>query len=149
MKVREANLTSRISQLEVKGHDTSVFSAGMTQTLTLPSNTVVVYDRVFVNVGHDYNSSSGEFVCRWAGYYFFSVHAVAKFGKDVDLVLQLNHKDLVSFNDGGNHATNSVALQLTQGDRVRVVTSGSFSSYFFNKQHLSVATFTGYLIHTL
>jgi hypothetical protein len=54
------------------------FSAGLTRPLNLTHSETVIYDRVFVNIGSGYDSSSGKFRCPQGGIYVFQFHALSK-----------------------------------------------------------------------
>merc|ERR1719239_375903 len=103
------------------------FSAALTHGLS-GSAQVVVYDHVWSNLGDAYDSSTGVFTCKLAGYYSFITNVESQKDKHVALSLQLNNKDVYqlfsTYITGYQSATNSAILKLNQGDTVRVYNNG-------------------------
>ena len=67
------SLDTRLSEVELGG--AVAFHAYLDSYGTIPVNTVVIYDNVFVNLGNGYNSGTGVFTVPTGGaglYYFFA-----------------------------------------------------------------------------
>ena len=67
------SLDSRLSEVELDG--AVAFHAYLGSYSTVPVNTIVIYDNVFVNLGSGYNSGTGVFTVPTGGaglYYFFA-----------------------------------------------------------------------------
>ncbi|XP_005112559.2 complement C1q-like protein 4 [Aplysia californica] len=54
------------------------FSAGLTTMLNVSTHVNVTYDRVFLNTGNGYDSSSGIFTAPYDGVYMFIYHGLAE-----------------------------------------------------------------------
>jgi hypothetical protein len=95
-----------------------------------------VFDAVDVNVGSNYNASTGVFTAPVSGNYFFSISALADFNQstgDHDLWLLRNGANYARVRTSSNYsghyetATITAVVNLSVGDEVKVyVASGSF-----------------------
>merc|ERR1711963_988918 len=84
------------------------FSAGLTHHQAVNGGQKVKYDRVFTNVGHAYEPTTGVFTCPTSGPYVFQVHSLSR--NNSHYVLSIwGHTD----NDS-SAAGNSAILQLTK-----------------------------------
>merc|ERR1719239_438200 len=88
------------------------FSAGLTRSVTSKkSDEVLVFDRVWSNVGGAYSSTSGIFTCPVAGYYSFIVNLQTGSSRIAYLEVKHNNIEVFQvFSNGGQgyqSATNS------------------------------------------
>ncbi|XP_071943834.1 caprin-2-like [Antedon mediterranea] len=128
------------------------FSAGRTKTMTSQDpGSVITYDTLFVNVGHDFDKDTGVFRCRINGTYYFAMH-VANFYDvgDNNLYVQLLHNDKhivsVYHHDDSTYrdsVSNSVILQLVRGDQIKLYLEGNRHLYSSSRRF---TTFSGYLL---
>ena len=135
------------------GDEQVFFSAGLTSCDAscppFPNGTVVVFDRVFSNVGFDYHQLTGVFTCRVPGYYKFDLHMTNI--NNHEAALAITHNDqyvvdaFVQNSTKVEEASNSVIIPLLQGDTVKV-TSLIEESYIFSTAEFTQTTFSGQLI---
>ncbi|KAK3587439.1 hypothetical protein CHS0354_007930 [Potamilus streckersoni] len=114
---------------------------------------VVVYDRIFANIGGGFDPHTGIFTCTQAGLYVFQFHSLAD--SDQASWLELYHNSYYVCSTYG-HTTNdyassgnSVVLRLSKGDQVYVkAVDQSFGSttVLFGASDEVYSTFSGYLI---
>lgn len=94
------------------------FSAGLTKMLKTNDTELIVYDRVFLNMGNGYDSSTGVFTCPNAGTYAFLVHGVSTATSQLNLDIYRNNNYTVSVfahvNNGYASGHQSIILQLDQ-----------------------------------
>lgn len=108
------------------------FSAGLTKMLKTNDTELIVYDRVFLNMGNGYDSSTGVFTCPNAGTYAFLVHGVSTATSQLNLDIYRNNNYTVSVfahvNNGYASGHQSIILQLDQREsRHR---NNNLNSYF-------------------
>ncbi|XP_052722485.1 complement C1q-like protein 4 isoform X1 [Crassostrea angulata] len=124
------------------------FSAGLTKMLKTNDTDLIVYDRVFLNMGNGYDSSTGVFTCPNAGTYAFLVHGVSTATSQLNLDIYRNNNYTVSVfahvNNGYASGHQSIILQLDQQDTVFVQARGVSALY---GQHNEVySTFSGFMV---
>uniref|UniRef100_A0A8D0CM43 Cerebellin 20 n=1 Tax=Scleropages formosus TaxID=113540 RepID=A0A8D0CM43_SCLFO len=116
---------------------------------------IVKYQVSFLNLGNDYNKSTGNFVAPRSGVYVFAVTAVSDSGSPgtplaACVILRVNNLEVASIsekNDQDQEDSGTVVLtvQLNAGDHVAVyMPPGCFLCD--SKQHLN--TFTGFLLYS-
>lgn len=109
------------------------FSAGLTKMLKTNDTDLVVYDRVFLNMGNGYDSSTGVFTCPNAGTYAFLVHGVSTATSQLNLDIYRNNNYTVSVfahvNNGYASGHQSIILQLDQRES-RPYKNNNSNSYF-------------------
>ncbi|XP_048774716.1 complement C1q tumor necrosis factor-related protein 1-like isoform X2 [Ostrea edulis] len=124
------------------------FSAGLTSMVNTNDTDLIVYDRVFLNMGNGYNSNTGVFTCPNAGTYAFLVHGVSTATSQLNLDLYRNNNYTVSVfahaRNGYASGHQSIVLQLDEQDMVFVQGRGVNSLYGAN--HEVYSTFSGYLV---
>lgn len=110
------------------------FSAGLTKMLKTNDTELIVYDRVFLNMGNGYDSSTGVFTCPNAGTYAFLVHGVSTATSQLNLDIYRNNNYTVSVfahvNNGYASGHQSIILQLDQRESRHQ--NNNLNSYFEN-----------------
>ena len=130
----------------------SVFSARKTSSQQVNSGTEVVTFQVEdLDVGNDFNPSTGVYTCRIQGFYYFSF--TFHFDDDNHFYLYLDqngiHKAMIyTYEFDGHHVlqSQSVILSLQVGDEVKLTAKAP--SYILDREDLT-NTFNGYLIHAI
>ncbi|KAK3082621.1 hypothetical protein FSP39_000641, partial [Pinctada imbricata] len=129
------------------------FSAGITRTTQLNHSEILVYDRIFTNIGSGYDSSTGRFKCPNSGIYVFQMHSVSNQGKHVWTELYHNGYYICSMygHASGDYASggNSVVLHLSRGDEVfvqAVSANQGASTNIYGATDEVYSTFSGYLV---
>ncbi|XP_053385702.1 uncharacterized protein LOC128550518 [Mercenaria mercenaria] len=130
------------------------FSAGLTHNEALPNAKIVVYDRIYTNIGGAYDSTSGNFTCPTAGYYVFEFHTLSEQGESSWLELYHNDKYIQSIygHTSNDYASggNAVVLLLAVGDKVYIKSvDGSYgaNTVLYGQTDEVYSTFSGYLVH--
>ncbi|KAK6464943.1 complement C1q-like protein 4, partial [Huso huso] len=125
------------------------FSASLSQTYG-PFNTAVtlVYKNVFTNIGNCYNPTTGIFVARVKGVYYFSYTAKKLSAVVMDVYLYKNGQPILdvydsSSQDTSDNGSNSAVLQLEEVDQVYIRLRAN-TQIFDNSENYS--TFNGFLL---
>ena len=130
------------------------FTAVLGQDVSnLGDNQIIVFDRVYTNVGNDYNPYTGVFTCRVPGFYVFYVHTLAEPGKHVETVMVKNQQvmahtyayDKEYFSSGSNMAV----MDLQKGDTVVIKSNGHAHDHDGAILDYYYTSFSGFLINTL
>ena len=129
-----------------------VFSAALSgnyNTVAL-NQPVVIYDKVYVNIGSGYDSTTGLFTCPVSGYYKFDM-SVATAGNGMYVILVHNDNYVIACHAPKGYSfqacSNGVSIKLAKGDVVKVI-SGYSPSYMYSRQADPYITFNGMLIMT-
>ncbi|XP_062616330.1 complement C1q-like protein 4 isoform X1 [Saccostrea cucullata] len=124
------------------------FSAGLTHMLTTNDTDLIPYDRVFLNLGNGYDSSTGVFTCPNAGTYSFLVYGVSTATSQLNLDIYQNSNYTVSVfahvRNGYASGHQTVVLQLDEQDTVFVQARGVNS--MFGAHNEVYSTFSGFMI---
>ncbi|KAM5248091.1 complement C1q tumor necrosis factor-related protein 4 [Ctenodactylus gundi] len=128
----------------------SAFSAARTAPLEGTSEMAVTFDKVYVNIGGDFDAATGRFRCRVPGAYFFSFTAGKAPHKSLSVMLVRNRDEVqaLAFDEqrrpgARRAASQSAMLQLDYGDTVWLRLHGS-PQYALGAPG---ATFSGYLVY--
>ncbi|XP_038620712.1 complement C1q tumor necrosis factor-related protein 4 [Tachyglossus aculeatus] len=130
----------------------SAFSVARTSSLEGNTEMAVTFDKVYVNIGDDFDPKSGLFRCRVPGAYYFSF-TVGKYPQkslSVMLVRNRNEVQAVAFDEhqraDRKAASQSAMLQLDYGDTVWLRLHGD-PQYALYSSPGPCTTFSGYLIY--
>ncbi|KAI5759277.1 C1QTNF4 [Gulo gulo luscus] len=128
----------------------SAFSAARTTPLEGTSEMAVTFDKVYVNIGGDFDAATGQFRCRVPGAYFFSFTAGKAPHKSLSVMLVRNRDEVqaLAFDEqrrpgARRAASQSAMLQLDYGDTVWLRLHGA-PQYALGAPG---ATFSGYLVY--
>ncbi|XP_062589184.1 complement C1q tumor necrosis factor-related protein 4-like [Saccostrea cucullata] len=128
------------------------FSVGLSHSESAADSPNVVFNRVFVNLGQNFNVNTGIFTATVPGIYAFHYHATAQKGKSIWMELYRNYIYVNSLygsiigdvGPGGN----SAVLELVAGDTVYLDIQ-HHGSFLYGERDRIYATFSGYLLSTI
>ncbi|XP_041965274.1 complement C1q tumor necrosis factor-related protein 4 [Alosa alosa] len=130
----------------------SAFSATRSSSITGGSQRAVTFDRLLVNVGHDFNPDTGRFRCRIPGVYYFTF-TVGKFPKkllSVMLVKNGQEVQAIAYDDyrkeGRKVQSQSVMVSLRAMDTVWLLLQEN-PQYALYSNVGPYITFSGYLVY--
>uniref|UniRef100_A0A8B9KAS2 C1q domain-containing protein n=1 Tax=Astyanax mexicanus TaxID=7994 RepID=A0A8B9KAS2_ASTMX len=112
------------------------------------SEVVLKFQKVFVNIGHAYNPSTGMFTAPVRGVYYFGFSAFANGKNAMGVHLRKNGQNIVAAYDYNNshkdvNGANRAILLLEKGDQVNI---GLWSGLSIFDSYNSVSTFSGFLL---
>lgn len=124
------------------------FSAGLSKMVKTNDTDLIVYDRVFLNMGNGYDSTTGVFTCPNAGTYAFLVHGVSTATSQLNLDIYRNNNYTVSvfahIHNGYASGHQSIVLQLDEQDQVYVQARGVTALY--GQPNEIYSTFSGFMV---
>ncbi|XP_043827180.1 complement C1q tumor necrosis factor-related protein 4 [Dromiciops gliroides] len=131
----------------------SAFSVARTSSLEGTTEMAVTFDKVYVNIGGDFDPGTGMFRCRIPGAYYFSF-TVGKYPQkslSVMLVRNRNEVQALAFDEQQRPerkaASQSAMLQLDYGDTVWLRLHGDPQYALYGSAGGPCTTFSGYLIY--
>nr|XP_033935125.1 uncharacterized protein LOC117443262 isoform X2 [Pseudochaenichthys georgianus] len=130
------------------------FSAGLTDSGSVgPFNEerTLIFSKTITNIGQAYNQTAGVFTAPVRGLYFFSFTAADYLKGYMGLYLYKNDRPIIfnlELNDHGGYAStsNGIALQLDEGDIVRLSLPASYRLYDDSR---NFSIFSGFLLFPL
>ncbi|KAK9518139.1 hypothetical protein VZT92_023456 [Zoarces viviparus] len=146
----ESELSLEVKRLTAKVNAKVAFSATIIESNdvftgpgTNSTNNILIYNRVFTNIGFAYNSKTGIFTARLKGVYHFSFMTFGYNGHTSGAILVKNRHYQVSTwqftgSDNSDTTSNTVILELNAGETVNIIL------WKGGKIHTSV--FSGFLI---
>uniref|UniRef100_A0A3B4XNI4 C1q domain-containing protein n=1 Tax=Seriola lalandi dorsalis TaxID=1841481 RepID=A0A3B4XNI4_SERLL len=146
--------SSRLDTAESRNELKVAFSAGLTDSGSVgpfDEETTLIFSKTISNVGRAYNQTAGVFTAPVRGVYFFCFTAADYLKGYMGLYLYRNDQPVIfnlELNDHGGYAStsNSVALQLEEGDRVRLSLPASYRLYDDSR---NFSLFSGFLLFPL
>ncbi|XP_047429504.1 complement C1q tumor necrosis factor-related protein 3-like [Mugil cephalus] len=157
LRVLVKQLSARVKILEERedgGRSQVAFSASLVNTTEWTNQgpfadaIPLVFRRVTTNIGNAYDPDTGVFTVPVRGLYYLSFTGVVGNSGSLNAALLKNDQVMFAiFNTGGKHssATNSMTLELQEGDRVWITMWHQHS--IFDQSRLS--TFSGFLVFPL
>ncbi|XP_076605051.1 uncharacterized protein LOC143331784 isoform X3 [Chaetodon auriga] len=163
LKAENTVLSSRLNETEdrllnltnTKSDKLKVaFSAGLTDSGSVgpfDEETTLIFSKTITNIGRGYNQTAGVFAAPVRGLYFFSFTVADYLKGYMGLYLYRNNQPIIfnlDLNDHGGYAStsNGVALQLEEGDRVRLSLPASYRLYDDSR---NFSVFSGFLLFPL
>jgi len=148
---KEEVLEQTIAVLHKNGaHPNIFFSVGLSKSLNAQSDQVIIYDKIFANVGDSFDNSTSIFTCKAGGYYRFVITALNAFQERHYITLQKNGANVIAVYarkgaGNGEQGSNTVIVGLVPGDVVRVM--AHVNSHLYNSDPEEIyTTFTGEMI---
>ncbi|CAC5426391.1 unnamed protein product [Mytilus coruscus] len=129
--------------------DIPAFSASLSKSQTLGSNTNVIFDKIWTNVRNGYNPHTGVFTVPRGGLYHISCTVMAASGKTLRVHLWKNEQKTVGLYPNlanFNSATLNMVLDLDKGDRVYIRHGNSQSELVYSESGTNSSMFSGYLV---
>jgi hypothetical protein len=122
------------------------FSASRSQSKSLGPGEIILFDKVWTNVGNGYNPNTGKFTAPKGGLYQISGTVMSASGKVLHVYLSKNDKQTVSLYSGNGHVTGTVniVLKLQKGETVYMKHHNKTQTIYSDSNVYCV--FSGFLI---
>ncbi|XP_069751282.1 complement C1q tumor necrosis factor-related protein 4-like [Narcine bancroftii] len=130
----------------------SAFSASRSRSMVGGPRMAVTFDRVYVNIGHDFDGSRGVFTCRVPGAYYFSFTAAKQPDKGLSVMLMKDGSQVqaVAFDEDRGPVrrarSQSTMLRLARGHTVWLRLHGH-PEYALFSDGGPYTTFSGSLVY--
>ncbi|XP_063397314.1 EMILIN-1-A-like [Mytilus trossulus] len=126
-----------------KEQERPAFTASLTSSKNLASSEVVIFDKVWLNMGAAYNQDTGVFTAPKTGLYSISTTVMSYYTTMLHCDLWKNNQKLVrAFGTKLSTGTLNVVVALKKSDTVYVKHAGGREQIYGNHR----STFSGYLI---
>ncbi|KAH9500395.1 Complement C1q tumor necrosis factor- protein 6 [Bulinus truncatus] len=138
----------QFTRAEAQLNKSVIFSVGLKSEKDLRAGEYLLYDHVYTNIGNAYDINTGVFTCPVKGVYLILLNSLTQKVNEAWLEVYRNNNYIMSVY--GQHdpinisASNSVIVELNQGDRLYV--KSRRSSGVYGKADDIYCTFSGYLI---
>ncbi|XP_034432914.1 calcium-binding and coiled-coil domain-containing protein 1-like [Hippoglossus hippoglossus] len=158
LEVRLSDGEKQLQELKTENTGESLlkvaFSAGLTDSGPVgpfDEEMTLIFSKTISNIGRGYNQSTGVFTAPVRGVYFFSFTTADYLKGYMGLYLYRNNQPILfhlDLNDHGGYTSTSsgVALQLEEGDRVRLSLPASYRLYDDSR---NFSVFSGFLLFSL
>ncbi|KAM9707808.1 uncharacterized protein ACNS7B_000291 isoform 4-T4 [Menidia menidia] len=153
LQVRLRVAEAAVNELKMKNRDPLKvgFSAGLTDAGPVgpfDEESTLIFSKTITNIGQGYNQSAGVFTAPTRGVYFFSFTVADYLKGYMGLYLYRNNQPVVfnlDLNDHGGYAStsNALALQLEEGDQIRLSLPASYRLYDDSR---NFSVFSGFLL---
>jgi hypothetical protein len=122
------------------------FSASRSKSQSLGPGEILLFDKVWTNIGNGYNPNTGKFTAPQSGLYQISGTVMSAIGKTLHAFLFKNDKQTVSAYAGTGHNTGTVniVLKLQKGDTVYLKHQNITTTLYSSNSVYCV--FSGFLI---
>ena len=122
------------------------FSASRSKSKSLGPGEIILFDKVWTNVGNGYNPNTGKFTAPKSGLYQISGTVMSESGKKLHVYLFKNDKQTVSLYTGTGYATGTVNIvfKLQKGETVYMKHYNSTQTIYSDSSVYCV--FSGFLI---
>ena len=122
------------------------FSASRSKSKSLGPGEIVLFDKVWTNVGNGYNPNTGKFTAPKGGLYQISGTVMSARGKHLHVYLFKNDTRTVCLYTGSGHATGTVniVLKLQKGETVYMKHHNNTQTIYSDSSVYCV--FSGFLI---
>ena len=120
------------------------FSASRSKPKSLGPGEIILFDKVWTNVGNGYNPNTGKFTAPKSGLYQISSTVMSPAGKLLHVYLFKNDKQTVSLYTGYATGTVNIVFKLQKGETVYMKHHNSTETIFSNNDVYCV--FSGFLI---
>ena len=122
------------------------FSASRSKSKSFGPGEIILFDKVWTNVGNGYNPNTGKFTAPKSGLYQISGTVMSSAGKSLAVYLCKNDKQTVSLHTGSGYGTGTVniVLKLQKGETVYMKNHNSTKTIYSDSSVYCV--FSGFLI---